>query len=148
MSKFAGLGIAAIGAEEPYRMVILHPITNQPLKINGAPEGEDEAYIDILSSDSETARKHHRSVGNARISRRTRSKTKFEEYEQSDYELLAKLTKGWRLATLDGAPIDLPATYKNALELYQLPDCAWLMEQVNTAAADRALFLKASSTSS
>jgi hypothetical protein len=145
MSKFEGLTLAV---EQSHRMTIMHPVTNQPLRIKGAPEGEDVAFIDVLSADGETARKHAREVGNKRLQRRGRARLKHEEFEEDEVDLLAKLTKGWKLATLDGAPMDLECTPRNARELYALPGAAWLAEQVNQAAADRSLFLKASSTSS
>ena len=50
--------------------------------------------------------------------------------------LLAALTKGWSLVTLDGAPIDVPCTPENARELYGTPDLAFIRRQVDEFVAD------------
>ena len=60
-----------------------------------------------------------------------------EELEAESTELLAALTAGWHLVTLDGHPLDVPFSIENARELYAAPALAWLREQVDEFAADR-----------
>ena len=51
MSKFAGL---ALGSSQAARMIIMHPITGQPLRQR---ETGAEAYLEMLSRDSDVARR-------------------------------------------------------------------------------------------
>jgi hypothetical protein len=143
MSKFAGLGLAV---EKPGRMPIIHPVTRQPLvDKDGAP-----AYIDLYSSDSEIARKHNQAVSRRRLStagRGSRIRITPEELEADQIELLVALTVGWRLLTLDGAPLDIPFSPAEARDLYGSQEAAWLREQIDEFAGDRANFSKASSNS-
>jgi hypothetical protein len=129
MSKFAGLGLAV---EAPARMTILHPATGQPLR--NAQTGEP-AWIDLLSADSPAARAHQREAQNRRLKARARSVTA-EMLEADGTDLLAALTKGWQLVTLDGAPIVEPCTPENARELYAAPELAFIRRQVDEFVAD------------
>lgn len=140
MSKFAALALAV---DKPQRMVIVHPFTGQPLR---APDGT-EAYIDLYSGDSEIARRHSRTVQQRRIDMRRGGKVTVEEIEAETVELLAALTAGWMLVGLDGQPIEIPYSEQNARDLYAEPGLAWLREQVNAFAGDRANFSRASSNS-
>lgn len=140
MSKFAALELAV---EQPARMTIYHPFKNQPLC---DAEG-NEAYIDLLSSDSAAAVAFARKTTNQRLSARVRQQMTAEEMEAERTELLATLTKGWRLLGLDGAPIDVPFTFAAARELYATSAMAWLRDQVDAFAASRANFKPASSNS-
>jgi len=139
MNKFSGLELEV---EQPFRLILLHPITRQPLR-NG--DGR-EAYIDHYSADSEIARKHQRAVQRRRLAMRGRLKITPEELEAEATEVLAALTVGWHLVGLKGDPIDTPFTTENARELYSDPRVAWLREQLDESAADRANFSKGSST--
>lgn len=139
-SKFAGL---ALDVEKAARMVILHPVSRQPL----LDKQGKEAFIDILSGDSDAGRKYDRAVYRRRIARGTRAKLTPEELEGDAAGLLAALTSGWYLVDLDGNPIDVPCDAANAKELYQEGAMAWLRAQVDEFAADRANFAKASSAS-
>lgn len=132
-AKFAGL---ALDTETPGRMTIRHPKTNLPLK---DAEG-NEAYIDLLSSDSEAAVKAKRAITNGRLAMRNRGKITSERLETESTELLASLTKEWRLLALDGSPVDLSCNHQNAIDLYSNPKMAWLREQVDEFTSDRANF--------
>jgi hypothetical protein len=138
-NKFSGLELEV---EAPFRLVLLHPVTRQPLRDS---EGR-EAYIDHYSADSEIARKHQRAVQRRRLAMRGRLKITPEELEAEATEVLAALTVGWHLVGLKGDPIDTPFTPENARELYSDPRVAWLREQLDESAADRANFSKGSST--
>lgn len=128
-SKFAGLGLAV---DKPARMTVLHPVTGQPIR--RADTGE-AAWIDVLSADSQAARAHEREAQNRRLRSRAR-RLAAEDLETEGLELLVALTKGWSLATLDGAPIDVPFNAENARELYSAPELAFIRRQVNDFAAD------------
>jgi len=140
MSKFAALAVAVNDAA---RMTIIHPFTNQPLR---DADGK-EAWIAVLSSDSEAAVKHQRAVTNRRLAMRNRNKVTAEEIDAEAIDLLAALTKGWRLLDLEGNPLEIEFTEANARELYGAPAFTWLREQVSIFAAERSNFSKASSQS-
>lgn len=139
MSKFAAL---ALPVEQPARMIIHHPVTQKPL----CDEAGKQAFIDVWSADSETRRKFERASANRRLARRARAKITAEEIEAEQVALLVALTAGWHLVDLNGRAIEEPFTPDNARELYAEPAMAWLREQVDEFASDRANFAKASST--
>lgn len=139
-NKFAGLEISVDTAQ---RMVLVHPTSRQPLR----DPDKNEAYIDLYSSDSEAARQHTRAIQRRRMAMRGRGKIAPEELEAEAVELLAALTTGWRLVSLDGQPIDVPFSIENARDLYSAPSLAWIKEQVDEFAADRGNFATASSPS-
>lgn len=132
-SKFAGLGIEV---DKPQRMPLVHPNTRQPLRTK---DGE-EAFIEIYSADSEAARKHNRSIQRRRLNMRGRGRITPEELEAEGVELLAALTTGWRLVTLEGVELNVPYSQENARELYGASSLAWIREQVDEFAADRGNF--------
>lgn len=138
--KFASL---ALPVEKASRMTILHPVTRQPLK-NG--DGR-EAYIEMLSIDSEVAQKHRTASQQRRLNMGIRAKLNAEELEQESIDLLAWLTVGWHLVGFDGEVIDVPFSKENARKLYGQHALAWLREQVDQYVADRGNFSGASSTS-
>lgn len=140
MSKFAGLELSV---EKPFRLVLVHPVTRQPLR---DAEGK-EAYIEHYSGDSEAARKHQRSVTRRRLAMRGRAKLTPEEIEAEAIELLAALSTAWNLLDLNGGKIDVPFTQENARELYANPAVGWLREQLDESASDRANFSQGSSNS-
>lgn len=140
MSKFGGLELAV---ETPIHLVLVHPVTRQPLR----DKDGKEAYIDHFSGDSELARKHQRAVQRRRLAMRGRGKITPEEIEAEGNDLLAALSTGWYLVSLDGKPIDVPFTIENARELYAAPGLLWIREQVDESASDRGNLSAASSKS-
>ena len=80
------------------------------------------------------------SAAPCRLAQRGRMRITPEELEAESTELLAALTAGWHLVTLDGHPLDVPFSIENARELYAAPALAWLREQVDEFAADRGNF--------
>ena len=138
-SKFAGLEIAV---EKPQRMILVHPMTRQPLR-----DEKGDAYIELFSGDSKVARDHNRAIQRRRLAQRGRGRITPEELEAEATELLAALTAGWHLVTLDGQPLDVPFNTQTARELYAAPSLAWIREQVDEFAADRGNFATASSPS-
>lgn len=138
-SKFAGLGLPV---DKPTRMPLVHPNTRQPLR---DANGQD-AWIELLSSDSEKARKHNIEIQRRRLrAARGRLRIEPEEIEADSVELLAVLTSGWHLCGLDSTPLDVPCSIENARELYGTPGLAWLREQVDEFVTDRVNFGRASS---
>lgn len=140
MSKFSGL---ALGVEQPARMIILHPVTRQPLR--NTETGED-AYVDILSAGSAVGRAHDRSVTDKQLRARGRRMTA-EEIEADITEKIAKLTRGWSLVTLDGEPLAVAFDAAAARELYSLPELAWLRDQALEFAGDLGNFRPGASPS-
>lgn len=132
-NKFAGLEIEVA---KPQRMPLLHPNTRQPLRSKDGEEG----FIEIYSADSEAARRHNRTIQRRRLAMRGRGRITPEELEAEATELLASLTTGWRLVSLSGDEITVPFTIDAARELYAAPSLAWIREQVDEFAADRANF--------
>lgn len=147
MGKFDAL---ALEVDKPSRMTIIDPVSGQPLKTKPKTPGESpqEAFIEVYSGDSKIAREHYRQTGQKRLDamarRRKRIAGSIEEIEASDLDLLVKLTAGWFLVAPDGEPVDVPFTAENARELYAEPGMAWLRDQVDEFAGERANFSKAS----
>lgn len=138
--KFDGLGL---DVEQPRRMILVHPVTRLPLRGADGAEG----WIDLHSSDSAVARRHNREVQKRRLNMRGRGSISPEELEAEAVDLLAALTAGWGLVTLAGEPLDVPFTPENARELYAAPALAWVREQADEFAANRANFPLLSSPS-
>lgn len=139
-SKFAGL---ALEVEKPSRMIIMHPVTQQPLR----DKDGKEAYIDLYSTDSVAARSHEQNVLRRRINMRRGAKMTPEELEADSVEMLTALTVGWYLLDLTGEAMGIEFSQENAREAYGLPGWFWLREQINTFVGDRGNFSKASSSS-
>jgi len=139
---FASLALAVNDAR---RMPILHPKTNNPLKsrTNGA-----EAYIDLISSDSDRARFQLRETLRRRMAaaqRVGRARVTPEEQEAEGVDLLVSMTTGWLLLTPDGDPIDVPCTPENARLLYDDNRFFWIKRQVDEFTADAGNFMPNSS---
>lgn len=138
-SKFAALSLEV---EKPGRMIIRHPGTQAPL-VDG--EGR-EGWIEVFSSDSDVANRQRRAVQNRRMDDfRNKRRPTVEEAEADGLDLLAAITAGWYLVGPDGAVLDVPFSRDAARELYASAGTAWLRDQVDIFAGDRANFVKASS---
>jgi hypothetical protein len=142
-SKFAAL---AANVSDAFNMPIISPLTEGVLK-----DGDGkEAYISLLSADSEAGRKIDRAQSTQAV-RKLRSGRNLQEDEdltEGQIEKVIACTTGWYLVDLDGAPIDLPFSKENAKELWNDPGLAWLRRQawvfINTAGN----FIKRSSKNS
>jgi hypothetical protein len=139
MNDFSGLELEV---EMPFRLVLVHPITRQPMR----DEQGNPAYIDHYSSDSEIARRHQRNIQRRRLAMRGRMKITPEELEAEAVDILAALTVDWYLVDLKGQVINTKCTPENARKLYASPAVSWLREQLDESTADRANFSKGSST--
>jgi hypothetical protein len=144
MSKFDAL---KLDVDAPSRMTIHHPVTRQPVKDTDG----NEAYIDLLSPDSEASRKFERKVTNERLAaaRKSRSGTiTAEQLEAEQANRLANMTAGWLMISFDGSPLDLEFTTANAQALYESRQMTWLRHQVEAHLDDVTNFTKASSSNS
>jgi hypothetical protein len=124
-SKFAALGFK----EAPARMTILHPVTLRPL-VNSMT-GE-EAYIDLLPAQSQVGTAADRDTQDSYL--RLRRRVTAEDTEKATTLKLGKLTVGWSLALLNGAPLDIPCTPDNAMDLYG--EIRWMRDQVSSFVTD------------
>lgn len=140
MSRFSGLALAV---ESPRRLILRHPVSGRPLI---AADGS-RSYIDVFSADSDRARAHQNAVSRRRLDQRGPARMTPEELEADAIDLLVALTAGWSLVDLSGASLDVPFSAEAARELYASPGLAWLREQVDAFASDRANFGCASSSS-
>jgi hypothetical protein len=138
-SKFAGLALAV---DQPARMTIYHPITRQPLRDHDGKE----CYVDLLSADSAAGRAHDRTTIDTQTRMGGRRMT-MEQVDAALTEKLAKLTQGWKLASLDGDPIEVDCTPTVARELYAMPELSWLRAAVLEFVADLGNFRPAASPS-
>lgn len=99
--------------------------------------------LSLLGADSDVAVKARNSTQNRRLQQGVRAKLTAEGLDADGATYLAKLTVGWSL-TMGG---EKPAfSYEAAVKLYTNPAFAFIREQADTFVADRANFLKASST--
>jgi hypothetical protein len=141
----------ALGLELPVdktaKMTIYHPIKRKPLIEAGAdPETAEPAWIELYSLDSQVARNHEHDAQQRLIDvrRQLQSRGSFtpEELEENAVELLAALTKDWRLLSLDVKPpaYDFPCTLENRKEFYRQPGVRWLREQIDAFLTNRANF--------
>ncbi len=139
-SKFGGM---AASVSETFKMPIISPLTDKPLK----DKSGKEAFIELLSADSDVGRKLDREQQQAltqRAMRGNRAGVGDDALEQNILKLAA-LTRGWLLLDLDGHPIDVAFSPQNAVELYSDPGMGWLYRQAFTAAHEVANFIKRSS---
>jgi hypothetical protein len=133
MSKFAGL---ALETEKPFRVLLRRPDDGAPVRdMQGV-----QAYIDVLSLDSRKANELERKAIDKRLSG---EKATAEALEEAGDERLAALTVGWYLVGLNRAPLELPFSTANALEMYADPACDWIREQVAVGAGMRKNFTPA-----
>lgn len=123
-------------------MIIIHPVTRQPLK---DAKGKD-AYIELYSTDSEICRRHFREQNRRRtLPNGNMRPTTPEQNEADTVQLLVALTTGWYLVGMDGNHIDVPFNAQNAADLYAATSMAWVRAQVNEFVTEIANFAKASS---
>lgn len=99
--------------------------------------------IGILGVDSDVAVRIKNQQSNRRLQQGPRGKVTAEALEADGASLLAKMTTRWNV-TMGGQKPD--CTYEAVLALYSNPKLAFIREQVDQAAAERANFLRASLT--
>jgi hypothetical protein len=120
--KFAGLS----ASEAPVKMIVLNPLTSEPLKRKDTGE---ECWIEGFASQSKKGAEIDRELTTKALRRRV-PRMSAKDIEESVTEKLGRLVTGWSLALLDGTPITEPATPENAAELFS--DVRWLRDQWST----------------
>lgn len=129
--------------DTPSKMTINHPTTGQPL----VDEAGNEAYLELLSADSEAAGQHEHEVLDRRLKPGRKNQPTARSLEADDVELWVRLCKGWHLVALDGRAIDLPFTQVNVKAIFGSRRMLWLKEQARSFINERANFSKTSSSS-
>jgi hypothetical protein len=138
-SKFGGLSASVA---DTFKMPIISPVTDQPLK----DKSGKEAFLELASADSEIGRKIARERQAAMTQRALRGRAiAQDDPTEQNIALIAALTRSWYLVDLDGKQIDVPFSLENATELYSDPGMAWLYRQAFVAANEVANFIKRSS---
>lgn len=138
MSKFGALAAAV---SETFRVTIIDPATDQPLKDRDGKE----AFIEVISFDSDKGLAFDKSKRTSQVQRAMRGASRVAQDDPLD-EMQAKLahvTVSWHLVdpeTLE--PIDVPCNEQNALELYTANGMQWLYRQVFVGANETANFMK------
>ena len=142
MDKFGSLSAKV---EKPFRVILLDPATDLPLK----DKDGKEAYIDVLSAQSDAGRKfdRERQTQMARRAMRSRNQVLDEDAFEINTAKTAALTVGWYLVDpSNGEPIDAAFSMEAALEFYRLPLAHPFFMQAFVAAHETANFIKSSST--
>ena len=141
MSKFSGL---ATNIDSTAKMPLLHPSSGAVLTDKDGTQG----FIELRSADSRVAQKALREFQRQMTNRRGRATLTPEQSHERTTALLAALTVGWHLVSLDGEHINVDFTQANAHELYADDELVWLREAVDAFAYDRSNFGQASSKTS
>lgn len=138
--KFGGL---SANISDAFKMPIISPVTDAPLK----DKDGKEAFIELLSADSDIGRRIDRERTTALTKRQLRGKIAgaADNAIEQNYATIASLTRGWYLLDLAGNPIDVAFSEQNALELYSSPETAWIYRQAFVAVNEVANFIKSSS---
>lgn len=93
MAKFGSLSGSA---SDPYRVILIDPVTDEPLRdVNGV-----ELFIDVLSAQSDAGRKfdHERAQVLTRRAMRGRAKDIVDDDQfEANVQKLARLTVAWHL---------------------------------------------------
>jgi hypothetical protein len=143
MAKFGSLSGSA---EEPFRVVLLDPSTDQPIvDVNG-----QSAYVDVLCAQSDAGREYDRERNSAQLRKAARGRASFDDdLFEANVAKLSRLTVGWHLVDpVNRAPLDVPCSEENSAEFYRQKLCYSFFQQVFAAAHDTGNFLMRSSKSS
>jgi hypothetical protein len=114
-----------------------HPVTRVPLQDDKGPVG-----VRILGQDSEEFKRHQRQIANKGLEaamRRGGAKPTAEELEHDANTTLSACIKELVNISWDGEALSAPA---DTLRMFEL--MPWAKEQIDSAIADRTLFIKAS----
>lgn len=145
MSKFGSLSASA---DVPFRVVLIDPKTDEPLKdTSGA-----EAFVNIISVQSEIGRKFDRERQKV-ITRRAMRNRNQDLIDDDQFEIniakLARLTTSWHLVDpVSKEPLDVQYSYDAAVEFYKLPLAHSFFVQAWVAANEPANFMQSSSKNS
>jgi len=141
MTFFDGL---ALTTETPTRVIILSPADNKPIYAKDDIDKSSPSYIEVYSLDSVKAnRLGYDAISTMQADRASGKVFTAEELDQREYQRLAQLTTGWRLISFSGEVINEPCTVEAAKAIYSDPRCAFIREQTQRGASDRARFTPA-----
>ncbi len=124
--KFSGLATS----DAPGRMTVIHPVTNDPLTLNSTGE---ECWIEAYPSQSKRGSEIDREL-TTKVLRKRVQRMSAKDIDENVVAKLGMLTTGWKLALLNGEPLDVECTPENATELYT--DVRWLRDQISTFVND------------
>jgi hypothetical protein len=141
MSKFGSL---ADDVTAPFRVMLIDPATDLPLK----DEDGKEAFIDVLSAQSEIGRKYdkeQRAQFQRRAMRGRNQQIVEDDQLEQNIAKLSRMTVAWYLVDPSTKkPIDVPLSVDTAAEFYVLP-LAWpFYMQAWLGANEAANFIKSS----
>lgn len=141
MGGFEGLGL---DVDASAKMKILHPVSGVEI----TDENGNEAFIELLSLDSEVAYKR-RQLSRKRIFEQVQKGKKIkitpEQAEEDEIDSLVALTKSWHLVNPNtGKVLDIPFSAENAYILYSDRKFSWIKEQVQEFVAERENFFEKS----
>ena len=142
-NPFDALGVNVTAS---VRMPILHPGTGEVL----VDENNREAYLELLSEDSDAGQRFDRDVSKQTIKKiRARGLKAVDDADQLEIQVdrISALITGWHLVGLDGRAIDFPFSQENAKRLMAEKSMAWLRRRAIAFVADAGNFMRASSTS-
>ena len=144
MTKTSSFGSLAGDVSVPFRVVLIDPQSDLPLKDSAGKE----AFIDVLSAQSEVGRKFDKEQ-RAQFQRRAMRGRNQQIIEDDQLEVniakLARLTVDWYLVDpVSKEPIDVPLTVETATEFYSLPLAHPFYLQAFLGANEAANFIKGS----
>lgn len=130
-------------ASSPFRVVLIDRISGKPLVDT---EGK-EAYIDVLSAQSEVGRKFDRERTQAANRRAIVGLNTEEDTLAENIDKLAKLTVGWNLVDpVSKEALNVPVSVEAAKAFYTLPGAFHFYVQAWVGANEPTNFIKSSST--
>jgi hypothetical protein len=124
--KFLGLSTS----DAPSRMTVIHPVTNDPLILTATGE---ECWIEAYPAQSKRGSEVDREL-TTKVLRKRVQRMSAKDIDENVVAKLGMLTTGWKLALLNGEPLDVECTPENATELYT--DVRWLRDQVSAFVND------------
>lgn len=141
-SKFAGLGA---DVETPFKVVLRHPRTGQPIK----DKAGREAHIEVLSWDSARGDAFDRETASRELERLASGRPHDDETEFARQTgRLAVLTVAWYLVDPGTRePLTVECTPANAVELYGANATRWIHKLVLPEALKTANFMTPSAVS-
>lgn len=145
------LGALGVAVDKPRRLYLKNP------KFGGIVTDAEgtQAYVDLVSIDSERALKWAHDLAVEKIERAEKgenARALLSEAEKTDARRLANVTVGWRLMMLakdaDGylidkpaLPIEAPFSTDLATAVYLRNDCVWIRDQVTLHLNKRTNFI-------
>lgn len=125
-SKFSGLSTS----DAPGRMMIINPVTGDPLILKDTGE---ECWIELYPAQSKRGSEIDREL-TTKVLRKRVQRMSAKDIDENVVAKLGMLTTGWSLALLNGEPLAVECTPENATELYT--DVRWLRDQVSAYVND------------